>query len=167
MLILETKNEIKKIFVSVLAASVLFVLFDILFGIFMTEVVSIGESKHDRGYLKISRAIKGDFKYLMIGDSRSFYNVNPNIIDSSGRSFNGALEGSGINFWLKFLEIKKDYNFKKIDKFIMEIPPTIFLDSNLDKSLMTKYLLSLDKSMHLKTELNWAESLFSNFNTFK
>ena len=81
--------------------------------------------------------MKDRFNYLMIGDSRSYYNIDPEILDNTGDSFNGAIEGSSINFWIKFLEIKKSYNFNETQKYVIEIPPTIFLNSNLDKKLMT------------------------------
>ena len=131
------RYEVKNFVASIFATLVIFLLVDILFGVVVNKTIEVGEKKYDRGYLKISRAMKGQFNYLMIGDSRSYYNIDPEILDNTGDSFNGAIEGSSINFWIKFLEIKKSYNFNETQKYVIEIPPTIFLNSNLDKKLMT------------------------------
>jgi hypothetical protein len=161
------RYEVKNFVASVFATLVIFLLVDILFGVVVNKAIEVGERKYDKGYLKISRAMKGQFNYLMIGDSRSYYNIDPQILDNVGESFNGAIEGSSINFWIKFLEIKKSYNFHKTKKYVIEIPPTIFLNSNLDKKITTKYLLSLDKKGLFRKDLNWLENIFVRLNTFK
>jgi hypothetical protein len=67
----------------------------------------------------------------------------------------------------KELNIKKQYSLGKTGHIILEIPPTIFLDSNLDKALQVKYLLSLDKQSTKKDELNFVERGISSLNTFR